>query len=247
MEMELSYGTIRVMIAEDEDRVRDHIRDLLLSFRNVEVIGSYPWGADLLEAFPDANPTAVFLDIMIGDMDGLKLAASLQKLNPNILLVFITGYTEYAATAYQLDAVDYLIKPVTRESIGRSLSRIEKRLRLLHSMSEDIICVQNRHELYFIHRDEIIYIEKQLRKSIIHTADRLYETSESLGSLESKLPYYFFRCHKSFVVNINKIEKIAPVADRTYAVLFHECKDQVYMGRKSFEILCGLIASRKKA
>lgn len=235
------------MIAEDEDRVRDSIRDMLQSYRDIEVIGSYASGTGLLEAFPDANPTAVFLDIMLQDIDGLRLAAALQEINPQILLVFITGYAEYAATAYQLDAVDYLIKPVSRESITRTLTRIEKRLKLATAISNDIICVQKKHELYFIHRDEIIYIEKELRKSVVHTAARKYETSESLGSLEAKLPHYFFRCHKSFIVNINKIEKINPIADRTYAVSFYDSSEQVYMGRKSFEMLCRLISAHNKA
>lgn len=235
------------MVAEDEDTIRNGIVNLLQNFSDVQVVGSYARGEELLEAFKDANPTAVFLDIMMDDIDGLQLAEKLQQIDPQVLIVFISGYAEYAATAYQLDAVDYLIKPVTRETIGRTLNRIEKRLRLSHSMAKDIICVRNRHELYFIHRDQIIYIEKQLRKSIIHTTNHQYETSESLGSLEAKLPHYFFRCHKSFVININKIEKIYPIADRTYAVLFYECKEYVYMGRKSFEILCGLIGNRKRA
>lgn len=246
--MELKQGAIRVMVAEDEANVRNSIVRSLESFSGIKVVGSYDRGAKLLEDFKSSAPTAVFLDIMMEDIDGLKLAASLQELNPNILLVFITGYSEYAAAAYQIDAVDYLIKPISRENIGRTLSRIQKRIRLLsNTMAEDIICVHNKHELYFIHRDEILYIEKELRKSVIHTANRQYETRESLGSLESKLPRYFFRCHKSFVVNMNKIEKIYPIADRTYAVLFYECKEQVYMGRKSFEILCDLISSRKRA
>lgn len=236
-------SAIKVIIVEDDDIIRNDLIRLSESLDRVEIVASFNDGTTLLQSFNDYSPDAVFLDIKMQNSDGLTIAAVLRELSPEIFLVFVTAHTEYAVTAYQLDAVDYLVKPITKEAVERAVNRILKRKRYKHIYSgpEPILMVKNKHEIYLIHTDEIIYMEKLLRKTRIHTSHSEYETSETLGSLAGKLPDNFFRCHKSFVININKINKIYPIADRTYGVSFHNYGREVIIGRKGFECLCSRI------
>lgn len=109
---------------------------------------------------------------------------------------------------------------------------------------KDILLVKNSNEIYVLHPDQIIYIEKELRKTNIHTEGGKYITSETLNSLEKRLGVNFFRCHKSFIVNITKIEKIVPIAERIYQLSFYNYPLTASMGRSKLEELCELISCR---
>ncbi len=239
-----SARRLNIMIAEDDQMIRSTMETYLQSFPQVNILASCSNGSELLQKVGESAPDVVFLDIEMPDMDGLAASARLKEIDQDILVVFVTGHVEYAATAFQLEAVDYLVKPISREAIHRSLNRVKKRLQASErsTSSFKITVIRNNHEMYFINTSDILYLEKQLRKTIVHTGHGEYSTSETLQSLQEKLPGHFFRCHKSFVINLNKIEKVYPIADRSYGVSFYDCAQEVTMGRKAFEQLCMLVS-----
>jgi two-component system, LytTR family, response regulator len=240
---------ITIIIAEDDDIIRQTLEGYLLSFPQVELLTSLSDGNHIIEKVLALMPTAIFLDIMMPGINGLNLAFKLREIYPDINLVFVTGHTEYAATAFQLDAVDYLVKPITKESVSRALDRIRRRSKIQNITNSDdatsTIVVKNNHDLYFIQKDSILYLEKEQRKTTIHTENGQYITSEPISSLESKLHPDFFRCHKSFMINLKKIGKVYPIDERVYGVAFISYPKEAVMGRKAFKEFCSIMALKR--
>jgi DNA-binding LytR/AlgR family response regulator len=242
---------IRVIIAGYDKPGRQLIESYLARFPQVEITASVPTFSEALEMVSQLKPNAAFLDISLPEFDGLSLAMQLKKKYPDLLVVFISAHACYAAEAYQLDAVDYLVKPFTNAEIARALANIARLVPLIiqspeHKAINDRIIVRNHYEIYFIQLNDIIYIEKEHRKAVIHTKNGLYLTGESLNSLGKRLDNRFLRCHKGFIVNTTKIEKIFPIADRIYEVSFHNYVGGVPMGRQKFEELCSLVTQNVK-
>jgi DNA-binding LytR/AlgR family response regulator len=239
-------NSITIVIAEDEVSVLQLLQAYLASFPQISIVGTANNGTEAISLIDQLLPVAVFLDVQMPEMDGLSTAVHLKEKHPDMLVVFVTGHIQYAADAYQLDAVDYLIKPLTRDAVARTIRKIERSLaRSINNGATQAtgrIIVKNNHEIFFVDLQNIIFVEKQLRKAVIHTDHGEYTTTETLSSLEKKLDSNFFRCHNSFIINLKKIEKIYPIAERVYAITFQDCKETVSMGRQKFEELSGIIA-----
>lgn len=243
----MSDSQIKVLIAEDEQPIRQLLESYLSLFPGVEIAGRADNGREVLALIDQARPLAVFLDIEMPDLDGLTTAAKIKERHPDIFIVFVTAYARYAAEAFQLDAVDYLIKPFTRDSVSKAMAKIERLLALKTSAMaggrpEARLVIKNGHEIFFINHQDILFIEKELRKSIIHTENMRYSTNEPLNILEKKIGTDFFRCHKSFIINLNKIQKIAPIAERIYKVYFFNYSCQVTMTREKLEQLYKMVS-----
>lgn len=232
---------IKAIVAEDNRPNRELIESYLSHFPQIQIVSSVSSGQEVLERIEKEteNITALFLDIEMPGLNGLATAARIREIYPNIFIIFITGHVEYAAEAFQLEATDYLIKPISKEAIERAINRIDKHLdhQQWAKGLDDILVIKNQSETYFIRSDSIIFIEKEVRKTIIHTENTSYLTLEPLHVLEKKLNSNFFRCHKGFIVNIKKIEKIMPIADRIYQIFFYNYPLKATMGRKKLEDL----------
>jgi len=238
---------IRIIIAGDDQTVRQLIESYLVKFTQVDIVASVSTASEAIEMVEQLKPNAAFLDISLPEFDGLSLAMQLKEKYPDFLVVLVTAQTSYAAEAYQLGVVDYLLKPITREAIARALIRIERLIQLIFKRPKlrtfnDCIIVRNNNEIYFIHLNDIIFIEKEHRKTILHTEKRLYMTGEPLNAIIKRLDERFLRCHKGFIINTTKIEKVFPIADRIYEVSFHNYVGGVPMGRQKFVELCSLMA-----
>jgi DNA-binding LytR/AlgR family response regulator len=146
-----------------------------------------------------------------------------------------------------LDAVDYLVKPVNQESISAALDKLRKRLNISGKADnpEETIMIKNKHELYFLKKNSIFFLEKELRKTVIHTQHGRYTTNEPLRSLCSKFNTDFFRCHKSYSVNLRKIEKVYPIDERVYGIAFLDYSKEALMGRKAFKEFCSQITRKR--
>ncbi|UNC91089.1 LytR/AlgR family response regulator transcription factor [Candidatus Contubernalis alkaliaceticus] len=246
--MDKSMNKITVAVAEDETPIRQLLQSYLETFPQIEITAVVSNGNELIKVIKEHKVTAVFLDIEMPGLDGLSTAARIKRHQPDVFVVFVTAHPHYAVDAFQLKAVDYLIKPITREAIAGTIKTLEKFLQLnIPGYSNEIqkrISIKNNHELYFVNPFEIIFIEKELRKTVLHTTRGKYLSTEPLNALENNLSENFFRCHKGFIINLDRIEKIIPVADRMYEVSFYEYSGKVTMRRKKYEELCKIMISQ---
>ncbi|OPY55854.1 MAG: Transcriptional regulatory protein YpdB [Pelotomaculum sp. PtaU1.Bin035] len=247
-------NTLKVVVADDDEPICNLISDILNTFDEVAVIGKAASGKTLLEIVKETSPDVVFVDVCMPELDGLSVVHQLQENHPNLFVVFVTAHTQYAAEAYNLDAADYLVKPVNRSRISRALVKVRRFKELRHSpasIDKEVIpddckkiSFKIGHGIIVVDLESIYFIEKAGKKCLVHTIYDCYETTEKLSSIEQKLNSgKFFRCHKSFIINTDQVEKILPYADRAYEVTFKNYSLKVTMRREKFEEFCIMLKS----
>ena len=175
---------------------------------DVEVVG-FTKKQQLLSYIRKNKLDILFLDIDLGEDSGILLSAELMKLYEELIIIFITGHREFASEAFDVEAMGYIVKPVEEQKMERILKKAilqVKAIKGLDAVHELIITEENIKKK--INEDEIIYIERELSKSIIHTKKRDYKVYETITSLCERLGTNFLRVSQSDVVNIKEIEQI---------------------------------------
>ena len=190
-----------------DDRIEDAIelKDMLLDnifFAEAE-ISIFESGASLIEQLDEGeNFDVYFLDIDMPDLDGLSLAAKINKYSEKSIIVFFTAFPEYAVEAFECDAFHYLLKPLDREKVKKVLSKIER----VYKEKNKFHIIKNRLEIQKINISDIYYVECFRRHLIYHLSDRRIETVGKLSSAYDELrPHGFYQIHQGFVVNMDKI------------------------------------------
>ena len=164
--------------------------------------------AEILD-FARSHTVDVFvLDIQLkSNMSGLELAQKIREFNKDCYLIFTTGHLEYSLLAYKLKTFDYLAKPITTERLEETILRLVDDI---NGRPKKYIRIDSKNTL--VDENEILYIKREGMKLIYHTSTKDYEAYSSFAKMEDLLPQNFIRCHKSFVVNVNKIVHIEPVS-----------------------------------
>lgn len=168
---------------------------------------------DSLLQYVDTNKFDVlFLDINLkSNKTGLEVAEMIRKKNKDIYLIFTTGHLEYAMLAYKFKTFDYIAKPFTTERLEDTVVRLFEDI---HGLPTKYLKIDNKNTI--IDENEIEYIKRDGMKVVFHTSFNDYDTYSSFNKLQDSLPNNFIRCHKSFVVNINKIKNVDFVENRVY-------------------------------
>ena len=198
---------IRIAICDDEKHMADHIKEMVSDFfhkKNREIsIRTFLSGEDLLSH--DGQIDILFLDIEMEPegMNGIELAAKLRENDSSIQLVFVTGYMDYIADGYDVEALHYLLKPVTEEKLGSVLARALARVKA----REKELFLQTTDGSVRVLSSEIRYLEVQRNYVTIHAAEE-YTVKRTLGDLEKELDESFFRTGRSFIVNLRFVRKI---------------------------------------
>ncbi|MBS1605810.1 MAG: response regulator transcription factor [Bacteroidetes bacterium] len=201
---------IRCVVIDDEQPARELILHHLSGLRDFEAVATFDNALDAFN-FLQKNPVdLIFLDIRMPRVSGLELIRSL-KVCPKVILT--TAYREYAVEAFELEVMDYLVKPVTQERFMKAISRYNyaqaERSDATSSFDTAYIFLRAGKGLTKIYLKDILYIEG-LRDFIkVHTAERVFVASERLSYMEDKLPEkQFARVHKSFIVALGKINSL---------------------------------------
>ncbi|MFZ5351687.1 MAG: LytR/AlgR family response regulator transcription factor [Bacillota bacterium] len=220
---------LKVLLADDDYGMRLILRKTLKDIEYVEIIGEAENGEAALKLYEDSNADVVFLDVEMPVLSGVECAKRIMDINPRTFVIFVTAHEEYMHDAFELYAFDYLIKPFKIERIQQTMERIGvinqrqyepiKHKLFKHEKGLDKLLVRNKEGISFIDMHDIIIIQRENRSTVIHTSHGSCSTSESLGDLEEKLDKsLFFRCHKSYIINLSLIDKIYPYGRWTYIV-----------------------------
>ena len=203
---------ITCIIVDDEKIAREIIANHLSKMDRIEVIASC---ANAIEAFNTINSNQidlVFLDINMPDISGLSFAKSINK---DIKVIFTTAYREYAIDGFNLEAVDYLLKPISYERLYKSLNKyFEVYLKDERLQNNDPLIKENNYifvkadrKMVKIDFSEIMYVESLSDYIQIHTTNNTITARETISNIEAKLPATdFLRIHRSFIVSINHIK-----------------------------------------
>ena len=156
--------------------------------------------SDILKYIERNHTDVLVLDINLkSDISGIELAEKVRKNNKNMYFIFITGHLEYSMVAYKVKTFDYLAKPITRERLEDTISRL---FNDLTSSPKNYIQISTKQ---FLDETDILYIKRDGMKLVFYTKSDVHTTYSSFNKLQNCLPDNFVRCHKSFVVNINNI------------------------------------------
>jgi DNA-binding LytR/AlgR family response regulator len=204
--------TIRSLIVDDERVAREILESHLSKIDVVEIAGSCKNAVEAFNLLSKQKIDLIFLDINMPEVSGLSLAKSV---NRDVKIIFTTAYREYAVDGFDLQAVDYLLKPISFERLLQAINKYLDENTPVH-VSETTELVPEKSESFFVRADrkmvkichsEIIFIESLADYIKIHLTDKTVVTRETITSIEAKLPKNeFIRTHRSFIVSIDKID-----------------------------------------
>ncbi len=216
---------IRTLVVDDEKLARDRLIGFLAKVDGVKVIGQAINGVEAVERIEQDQPDLVFLDVQMPGMDGFDVLKSLARPAPHV--VFATAYDEYAIRAFEVQAIDYLLKPFARARVEEAVGRVRARLdhgtpgldveamlkRLEDSRKEHVrqVPVHAGKRILLLPVDDVLWFGVEYRLVYAHTAERAYMTNFTLRELEERLdPEAFFRAHKASLVNMRQVREIVP-------------------------------------
>jgi len=233
--------SVRVLVVDDDERERIVLRYVLEQIKDIEIIGEAVHGLEALLLCQERKVDLVFLDIGMPEMGGMETAYKLNQLKEPPLFAFITQKKDMAVEAFELGALDYMVKPIEQTRIEKTVERAKVRIAhrdvveemVKHKLKERIDFILERYRNYEIYsnrlpvrekgkisllnQDEIIYCESQGKKVHICTTSGDYMTSYTLNELESRLNNIsFFRAHQAFIVNLNYVKEIVSFTEGSY-------------------------------
>ncbi len=207
---------LRIAITDDEAPARNRLRSLLDDIAEmipIEVVGEAENGQKLLELLERRPADVVLLDIRMPEMDGLESARHLQKLDDPPHVVFTTAYDDYAISAFELHAIDYLVKPIRLRRLHDALARARSITRISLDVLNEVagsarthLSVHERGKVQLVPVADILYLRAELKYVTIRTAERELVLEESLSRLEEEFRDRFVRIHRNCLVAKEHIE-----------------------------------------
>ncbi|SMC57268.1 LytR/AlgR family response regulator transcription factor [Sporomusa malonica] len=238
--------TIKVMMVDDEEPARSELRYLLEQFEEVEIIGEFKSGEEASKAVLALRPHLIFIDIEMPGLNGIQTAEKINANNVLPLLVFATAHEEFAIKAFELNAVDYLLKPFSAKRVAKCIEKVRTLLtEAVHTTprKRDIesnqlyifqkLAIEHNGKAYVIDTRDIIAAYCTEGQLSIHTADKTYYSNMPLQDLQSRLDErLFFRTHRAYLVNIEKIREIIPWFNGTYNLILEGFEREVPVSRQ---------------
>lgn len=222
---------LKALIVDDEQPARNIITHYLKSFPGIDISGECSNGFEALKMIHEVKPDILFLDIQMPKITGIEL---LEVLEETPYVIFTTAYDQYALKAFELNAIDYLLKPFSKERFDAAINKVIEKIELgqtaakvsvenmLFKLPDKLsrIVVKNGINITVIPLDEISFIEAQEDYVMIHSSKGRFMKNLTMTHLEQHLPEnQFIRIHRSYIVNIERIEKLEPYDKDTYTAL----------------------------
>ncbi|MFB3166537.1 LytTR family DNA-binding domain-containing protein [Neobacillus sp. 179-C4.2 HS] len=234
--------SIRTLIVDDEPYSRDELKHILGNFPTIKIVGEAESGESAVLSAIHLQPDVVFLDVEMPKMNGMKAAKALLELKKAPLVVFATAYPQFAAEAFRYNAIDYLLKPYDEEQIQETINRIEKNF--FSHVEQDIAKPQGKlalevdGEIIYLEPKEILYIVRDDKVTKLITKSGEFEAKTPLKDLESRLQNFgFFRIHKSFLVNLEYVNRLSPWFNGAYQLELEGRKETLSVSRNYVKAL----------
>lgn len=228
---------VRVVVADDEPLVRRGLRTFIAAEQGLSLVGEARNGREAVKIIRDQRPDLVFLDVQMPELDGFGVLEALEG-EPMPVIVFVTAYDEYAIRAFDVHAVDYLLKPFDEDRFRVALGRVRSRLgerradslgqRLEAVLAElrareqyaDRLLVKSDGRVTVVQVEDVDWIEAADNYARVHTARGRYLVREPIKALERKLnPRQFARVHRSAIVNLARVRELQPLFGGEYVII----------------------------
>jgi two-component system, LytTR family, response regulator len=243
---------MRAVIVDDEDLARGIVREYLGAHPEIQVVGECSNGFDAVKTITDLKPDLLFLDIQMPKLNGFEVL-DLLEVRPRV--IFVTAYESYAIKAFEVNAVDYLLKPFSRDRFERALLRVtgdspgempdgmENLMRTVRSLSQPLerILVRDGNRVHVIPASMVDHIEAQDDYVTIHSGGKKFLKLERLSELEAALdPKQFVRIHRSHIVNLERLARLETYAKESRIVVLRD-GTTLPVSRSGYEKLKGLL------
>ena len=243
---------LRVLIADDDTGMRSVMRKIIAKVEGFALVAEAGDGRTAIELVEKLKPNVVFLDVEMPEMSGVECARAIQDMNPAIIIIFATAHDTYMGDAFEVYAFDYLVKPFKVERVIQTLERARDRLGQRGEKPADTpvrrgpacavegrLMLRHREGVTFIDLRDILLVQREDRSTGLYTADgERYVTGDSLAEMEERLNSdAFFRCHKSYIINLNHIKDITPYGRWTYVVRLEGTKHDALITHEKYEEL----------
>jgi two-component system LytT family response regulator len=248
---------IRSIIVDDEDLARERIRTLLGGHYDVEVVAEYARGADALREIASVRPDLMFLDISMPGIDGFSLLEALPLEHRPPAVIFVTAYDEHAIRAFDVNAIDYLLKPFTRERFDSAIERVRRSnavpgpayrqrmdaaLETIRKSKRERIAVKSEYGTSFLAVADVDWAESSGNYVLVHSRGATTAVRETLNRLAARLPQdRFLRVHRSIVVNLERIVRIEPWTHGEHVIVLRD-GTKLKSGRSYSEALRALLS-----
>lgn len=223
---------IRTLLIDDEELARSLVKSFVQIDSDFEVIGEASDGFEALKLINNLHPDLIFLDIQMPKLTGLEL---LELIPDPPIVVFSTAYDQYAIEAFEKNAIDYLLKPFSRDRFQKALQKVKEKIEAKVDTKKEIknllaspthpekslerIVIKNGSKIEMIHFYDVTYIETYGDYVWIHTEKAKYLKQKTMKELEELLPSSFLRVHRSFLVNVTFIQKLELYEKNSYQLL----------------------------
>lgn len=200
---------MRIVIVEDDlnhrQKIMEYLRDYEKEYRCAVDVECYPGGADFIQAFA-GQYDLILLDVAMAEMDGFETARYIRGKDAEVAIIFITNLPQYAIRGYEVDAIDYILKPVSYFAFSQRLNRAIRRIR---KAEPHYLMISDRNAAWKLDTDRICYVESQGHNLIYHTLDGNYTVSGTIREAEEALKNYrFYRCNKGYLVALKHVDGI---------------------------------------
>ncbi|MFZ5642514.1 MAG: LytR/AlgR family response regulator transcription factor [Bacillota bacterium] len=249
---------ITVLIAEDDPVLRQVLKGFISAVPGIDVIAEAGDGIEALELFEKYHPKCVILDINMPRRNGMEVAKEIFDIDPWVYIVFCTGLSGHREEADEIYAFDYMTKPFKPDRIKKTMNRIvalEQNISDSRSFQENISLTRTNKNIVqgskllkigekfvMLNLDDIFFFTKENRKTLTHYTGGDIYIDESLTSLEEQLrDSKFFRSHKGFLINIQKVSELVPCGKSTYYVIMKDAQKRAFITWdkiKELEKLC---------
>lgn len=215
---------MKILIVDDEELARKRLLRMLGTLEHTDIVTAKD-ADEAIELFKKDKFNLVFLDINMSGMSGLEVGYELKYLNPNVSIIFQTAYEEHALKAFDIGAIDYLVKPYSIEQLKNSLQRLktpsveDKELRILSKMGDNYLLLKPQ---------EIHYIKADLSEVMIRTDKGFSYYPQKISELSQRLESFgFVRIHRSYLININEIKEIQTIEQSKLRFSFRNNSDNI--------------------
>ena len=245
----MTENNFTVLICDDEPGMRLILRKKIEKTDGFTLIGEAIDGDEAITRFQELHPQVVFMDVDMPQRNGIECARAIQDMNPAAIIIFATAHEEYRQEAFEVYAFDYLVKPFNLERLEQTLDRIRKtRQPAPHKpvprpaqirQVQGRLMLKHKDGVAFIDQQDILLVQREERSTVIYTDDgQRYVLSESLSETEARLdPDTFFRCHKSYIINLRRIRNITPYGRWTYVVQLENTEHDALITYQKYEEL----------
>lgn len=237
--MQLEVEQMRFAIIDDERPARSELKHQLLGLIPDVEIDEGDSGAAALQLAGEAQYDIFFLDINLGDIYGTVLVNAIKKMQPEAKIVFVTAYSEYAVDAFELNVEDYVMKPYDQKRLQKVLDKCLAK----HACDEKKavpkrIAITTEGKVVFENVENIVYIETYNRGCRVRTDKQEYYEGRSIGDYERKLENAeFFRIHKSYLINLNKVREVFPWGKGSFGLRVEGYDDILPIARNKIKLL----------